>query len=143
MEINALYTSIHELHGKWELLQSNRKKTGKIAIDEFKEVFSATYALLDELAHQAEIPKGYMPLILTIADFTKAANSYEDYVSCAAAILTERMLHNCVISTVPESMPTSQATIYSLKERKDTFISFNDVESAIGDLAALIETNEE
>lgn len=142
METDVLQSKkIVELAENWKVLHRNSVKKEKVFIDDFKALFVETYAVLKELVDQSEISKEYMPLILNAAHFAKTIGTKDDRIASAAAVLTERMLQYCVINGFTVSPIADHTSIYSLKERREVIINFNDPDTAIDAVAAMFETD--
>jgi len=132
---------IVELAESWKILHHNSMKKEKVFIDDFKALFVETYAMLRVLVDKSEIDKEYMPLILNAAHFAKTIGTKDDRIASAAAVLTERMLQYCVINGFAVSPLADHTSIYSLKERREVIINFNDPDTAIDAVAAMFEAD--
>lgn len=126
---------------QWQLLNLDMQKKARLNAELFQETFAKTFDLLKGYALEAQVAKEHLPLIISAHAFSMAQRENGEAQCNAACVLTERMLHRCLldreIAVVPEG-----AYVYLLEARKELYLDFNDVHVALETLTALMHDRE-
>ena len=129
------------LRQQWQQLLTEVENKRRLNDELFKDVFAQTYQLLKTCPEDTKLEKAYLPLIIAAHNFSIADREQAEAKCAAASVLTERMLHRCLMD--PEAVGIPQGTtVYVLEERKDLYLDFNDVNLAMEKLTALMHTRE-
>ena len=125
------------LASEWERLTFDLNLKGRLDFEVFKKTFAETFNLLRPYTVSDVIKKEYMDVIVkayaVVTCEAEIANCYPQ----AAAILTERMLHHCVVNTA--AADASGINIYLVESKKEVYINFEDIDYSIEVLAQAIE----
>lgn len=129
-----------ELAQRWKTLQQNVKRMNNFSYDFFEKLFADTYRLLKNCTKESTIDKSLMPLIVNAYCFANLSDYKFDSRIVAAFVLTERMLQYCVVED-DSNYAVDGVTVYSIEERKEIFINFNDIGSSMKELINAIDSN--
>lgn len=132
-------SDVEQLVSGWLDLKLNLMNKGKLDYELFEKLFTETYGILSEHRSDSTIEKKYMKLVINAYNFagTKAATS--NYMPQAAAVLTERMLHYCVLSEQAGAGADEVVYVYDLENLQEICIDFRDVSKSINNLVKYLE----
>lgn len=129
------------LAASWQQLTSGVKIKRRLDAELFKETFSQTFRLLKGYAKETAVEKEQIPLIINAYTFSVTDREQAEAQCNAACVLTERMIHRCLMDRSITEIPNG-AAVYILEERKEIWLDFNDVSRALETLTALLHTRE-
>ena len=126
---------------QWQQLLMEVENKRRLNAELFKETFSQTYHLLKGYAEDTKLEKAHLPLIIAAHNFCVADREQAEAQCAAASVLTERMIHRCLMDPEVVGIPQG-ATVYVLEERKDIYLDFHDANLSLEKLSALMHTRE-
>lgn len=125
----------------WQQILSEADQKRKLNADLFKETFTQTFQLLKGCAKETRVEKELIPLIISAHAFSIADREQAEAQCSAAGVLTERMLHRCLMDREAVGIPEG-AHLYLLEERKEIYLDFDEVHVALETLTALMHRRE-
>lgn len=125
----------------WKQLASGINIKRRLDVALFKETFSQTFRLLREYGKETQVEKAHIPLIVEACTFSVTDREQAEAQCNAACVLTERMIHRCLMDKSVTEIPEGVA-VYILEERREIYLDFNDVSVALDTLTALMHTRE-
>lgn len=139
MEKKVLTDNMEKLVSGWVDLRLDLQNKGKLDYDLFEKLFTGTYELLNQHRSAPSVDKKYMKLIINAYNFAASKVAIANYMPQAAAVLTERMLHYCVLSEQASSAPDDSVYVYDLENLQEIRIDFRDVSKSLNNLVKYLE----
>lgn len=131
-------TNVELLASNWSALTAGLLERNTLDYPLFKATFSETFALLSPCRKESAIDKSLLRLILNAHQFVRTDCSPVDSTPPAAAILTERMLQFCLLSSDSGQECATGSTIYIIQNRQEIFVDFLNIERSIERLVQVL-----
>ena len=127
---------LQELTLGWERLRIELIRAKKFNMDTFRKYFLDTYQLLKNDKEEEKIDKSHVGLIVNASLFANSDTKDLDARFRAALVLTERLIHCCIID--PNSRSAEGTYVYALEVRKEIFIRFDAIDEALEKLEKML-----
>ena len=106
--------TMEDLKKGWRSLNFEVRKRSRLDMSEFKRLFTETYAVLSEMSAADSVRKDCVAMIAEAYLFANTENRELNDSGMPAFVLTERMLNNCVFSSMTDDCNISN--VYLIEE---------------------------